>query len=49
MEDFELDMIGDNQLDIVDDEEQDEDPMIEYQDEAMNELVAQQGRTEGDA
>ncbi len=48
MEEFDLEMIEDAQLDIVEDE-QDHDPMMEYQDEAMAELVAQQGRTEGDA
>lgn len=38
MEDFELEMIDDAQLDIVEDE-QDEDPIMEYQDEAMEELA----------
>ncbi len=38
MEDFDLEMIDDAQLDIVEDE-QDEDPIMEYQDQAMDELV----------
>ncbi len=38
MEDFDLEMIEDAQLDIVE-EDQDEEPIMEYQDEAMNELA----------
>jgi hypothetical protein len=50
MEDEVLDMMSDAELDAQDKEhEQDEDPIIEYQDESMAELVAQHGGMEGNA